>query len=68
MWDVYRADVAAYNAARAAADPNAPPLPEAPRPADAGMAAGLDAFEALERQLAAKKRAAAANGGGGGGG
>ena len=49
VWDIYRSDLEAYNAALLAADPGAAPLQAAKQ--DAAAAASMDAFEALERQL-----------------
>ena len=55
MWDTYREQLRAYNAALLAADPAAAPVPEAEQAAM--VSAGMDAFEALERQLEAQRRA-----------
>jgi hypothetical protein len=54
VWDIYRADLKAYNARLLEQDPTASPVAEAEQAAMVGAA--MDAFEALERQLAAQQR------------
>lgn len=54
MWDTYRAELREYNAALLAADPGASPVPETEQAAMVG--ASMDAFEALERQLAQQQK------------
>jgi hypothetical protein len=56
VWDTYRSELRAYNARLLELDPAAAPVPEAEQAAMVG--ASVDAFEALERQLAAQQRAA----------
>ncbi|KAI8463243.1 MAG: hypothetical protein J3K34DRAFT_475383 [Monoraphidium minutum] len=54
VWDMYRADLKEYNSRLAELDPSATPVAEAEQ--SKMLEAGLDAFEKLERQLAAEQR------------
>jgi ribosome-associated translation inhibitor RaiA len=54
VWDTYRDELKEYNLRLAELDPTAQPVAEAAQ--EQMVAAGLDAFEKLERQLAAQQR------------